>query len=306
MKKILWIVIFALVIGLFGGFVMNEIGYQRIIVEDGILYAKTENARGNIVVIIVSGSGPTDMDGNSSLVPGRNDGLAQLAQALKKRGVSTLRYDKRTAGKSAQSFRTETMDFDLFVSDCEAVIRHVRSMGYKKIYLAGHSQGSLVAMLAAVSEPVDGIISIAGAGHPIDITLERQLTPQIGADSREIAILKELREGNIDNTVPTSDLLMSPNNQRFLISWMRYDPTDTIRELDCPVLIVQGSSDLQVDKSEFDALATARQDAESIWISGMNHVLKSVKNEQENVMAYTDPSFNIDEQLVETIVGFVS
>lgn len=305
MKKNTWLLLMALIIGLFGVFSTKVLGYDSIEVEDGTLYGKTEYAGKDTLVILVSGSGPTDMDGNTSLTLGRNDSLVQLAKALKKKGSSTLRYDKRTAGKSAQSITTEEMDFDLFVDDCEEIIRYGKEQGYKKIFIAGHSQGSLVAMLAAAKEKVDGVISLSGPGFPIDVTLERQITPQLGADSREITIIKGLRKGVIDNTVKEDDPLFSPKNQRFLLTWMEYDPVDAIRELDCPILIIQGSKDLQVDQSEFDKLTAASPKSKAILIEGMNHVLKPVKDQEENINTYTNPSYRVDGQLIEEIAVFV-
>ncbi len=75
--------------------------YHRIPVEGGTLYGRSMGKNKDMIVLLVAGSGPTDMDGNTSLLPGRNDSLLLLAKGLAQEGVSSFRYDKRTAGRSA-------------------------------------------------------------------------------------------------------------------------------------------------------------------------------------------------------------
>lgn len=306
MKATIYLIVIAIIIGIFGGFVMEHIGYQSIKVEDGTIFGKIVHSSKDSIVIFIAGSGPTDMDGNSALVNGRNDSFAQLAKALKKQGISSFRYDKRTAGKSSETITEQIPEFDMFVSDCVACIRYIKQKGYKNIYLAGHSQGSLVGMLAAEAESVDGYISLAGAGLPIDVTLERQLRAQLGADSREVGIVQNLAKGKMDQTLDAADPMFSPDSQRFLLSWMKYDPAKIISELSCPTLLVQGSADLQVDLSEYTALKEAVPNSQAVLIDNMNHVLKTVQNQQENVAAYTDPSYNVDQSLVSVIVKFIN
>ncbi len=305
MKKTFLLLGAAIILIIFGGLIVKEIGYERVAVGGGTLYGKTEFAGKDAIVIIVAGSGPTDMDGNSVLLTGRNDSLLQLAKALKAKGISTLRYDKRGVGKSAQAIEGAKPDFALFADDCAAFIRHAKAQGFKKVYVAGHSEGSLVAMLAAMQEPVDGVISVAGAGFPIDTALEKQLLPQLGADSPEIAVLNKLREGRIDDTTSADDPLFSPDKQQYLLTWMQHDPAKIIKQLDCAVMVIQGGSDIQVDVSEYNALKEARPDARTLFVEGMNHVLKTVKDEKENMTAYTDPSFEISPLLAEAMAAFV-
>jgi pimeloyl-ACP methyl ester carboxylesterase len=196
------------------------------------------------------------------------------------------------------------LDFDQLVSDCVAWIRHAKTLGYERIYLAGHSQGSLIAMLASKQESVDGVISLAGAGFPIDITLERQLLEQLDADSEEFSVIRGLREGRLDPSMK-SDSILSLDKQEFLLTWMKYDPSTIISSLPCPALILQGSVDLQVDDSEFDRLTKASPQSLAVMIENMNHVLKPVRSEKENLSSYSDPAIAIEPRLVDAIATFV-
>jgi uncharacterized protein len=307
MKKDLVLIATAIIISVLGILVVQSFGYDHIEVADGKLYGKTMFVNKEAIVLIVAGSGPTDMDGNTPLINGRNDSLLQIATSLKKEGISSLRYDKRTTGKSADSFDNSEIDFNMLVADCVAWIQYVKSQGYEKVYVAGHSQGSLIAMLAATQEDVDGVISLAGAGLFIDQTLERQLTQKLGVeDNRDnIEILSDLRKGVINEDLEGTDSMFTPANQRFLLSWMKYDPAKVIQSLDCPVLILQGSEDLQVDLSEYNALTNASPNSQALMIEGMNHVLKPVRDEKHNIAAYSDPSLMVDQRLVDSIVNFI-
>jgi hypothetical protein len=70
------------------------------------------------VALIIAGSGPTDRDGNSSMIPGRNDSLRMLAQALAQAGIASVRYDKRGVGASAQAVQSESaLRFETYIDD---------------------------------------------------------------------------------------------------------------------------------------------------------------------------------------------
>lgn len=304
MKQIKVTIAIGILLCLLGGLVLPNIGYEKIQIAEGTLYGKSIDTGSDVVVLLIAGSGPTDMDGNTPVIDGRNDSLIQLAKSLEAKGISTLRYDKRTAGKSADSMETEALNFDHLVLDCVAWIRHAKEMGYERIYLAGHSQGSLIAMLAASQESVDGLISLAGAGFPIDITLERQLLEQLDADSEEFSVIAGLREGRLDPSMK-NDSILSLDKQEFLLTWMKYDPAVVISSLPCPAFILQGSVDLQVDNGEFDRLRKSSPESLALMIEDMNHVLKPVKSEKENLSSYSDPATVIEPRLVDAIADFV-
>ena len=305
MKKLYIFLISVVVISLISFIAIDNMGYESIKVNGGTIYGKLEGNNKDVVVLIIAGSGPTDMNGNTPLIKGRNDSFIQMAKDLKKEGISTFRYDKRTAGKSGETFNIDNMDFDYFVDDAAESIRHLKSLGYKKVVVLGHSQGSLVGMLASLKEDVDGYISLAGGGAPIDVILEKQILPQVGEDSEEIGVIKSLREGKIDTSF-NDDHQFSVTNQEFLLTWMKYNPKETIGQLDIPTLIVQGSNDVQVFIEDYEALKEGNSNAKYKLLDGMNHVLKRVKDDKENVDSYTDPSYPLHDELIPTIVKFIN
>src|SRR5665213_2938005 len=126
------------------------------------------------VVLIIAGSGPTDRDGNNPLLPGKNDSNKLLAQGLLARGVASLRYDKRGIAASAQAMRAESdLRFDDYVDDAVGWIGNLRtSKRFTRIVVAGHSEGSLIGMLAAgrpapSSEPYPSALPRTAASMPI-------------------------------------------------------------------------------------------------------------------------------------------
>ena len=101
--------------------------------------------------------------------------------------------------------------------------------------------------------------------------------------------------------------LFRPSVQPYLISWFRYDPIKLIQELDIPVLIVQGSTDLQVLEADASALKSAYPVAVLALIPGMNHVLKDAPlDRMENLKTYSNPTAPLSVGAVRSIVGFLS
>lgn len=305
MKK-LWIIIVVTVLCCVGIVYLSEhLRYERIETPDGTLFGKLDKQDSESVVLIVAGSGPTDMNGNTSYFKERNDSLLQLSSELAKRGISTFRYDKRTAGKSKDSMIIRSSNgFDMFVDDCISCIKYLKNIGYNNIYIAGHSQGSLVGMLAALKEPVTGFISIAGAGQSIDKVMIKQFQAVYGPDSDQEKIMKDLQKGIINESISIDDTMFALHNQEFLVSWMKYDPKEIISLLQCDILLIQGDADLQVEINEAMLLADACENEKLVIVPNMNHVLKEIQSEKENVDSYKDPSFTVHKDLINEIAIF--
>ena len=264
------------------------------------------------VVLIIAGSGPTDRDGNSPLLAGKNNSLLQLADSLAARGIASLRYDKRGVAKSQiKGFKEEQMLFTDGVSDAQGWVQWLREKGFRKIYIAGHSEGSLVGLIAAQSEKIKGFISIAGVGRPIDLVLREQLAAGAGPDSLKLLAnryLDTLMSGQrIAKPNPLLFSLFRPSVQPYMISWLRYDPQQLIRSLSLPVLIMQGTNDVQVKETDAELLARANPNAKLVIIENMNHVLKEVKSsaKADNMASYSNPGLPVMTQLVNAIDQFV-
>lgn len=286
-------------------------GEVAIRAEDGLLYGTLmevpEGTRAP-VALILAGSGATDRNGNNLRADMRCDALKWLAYDLRAKGIASLRYDKRTAGKSEEGFRGAPLEFDDFVKDAKSALRFLKEAGYDRIYVIGHSQGALVAMLAAHEEPVSGVVSLSGGGRPIDRILEEQLKTLSRSLGEEAAVILEgLRlEKPVGDMSPEAARFFSTDNQLFLKSWMAYDPAEEAGRLKVPLLCIGGGADLQVPPLDLDLLAESNPLAERHLIEDMNHVLKAApRDRSENLKRYTDPSYGLAGGLTETLSNFI-
>ena len=256
------------------------------------------------VALIIAGSGPTDRDGNGPLI--KTDTYKQLAHALSLHKIAALRYDKRGVGKSMAAMKSEKeLRFDDYVQDAREWIAWMRQdKRFTGIILIGHSEGSLVGMLAA-QEGVDRFISLAGAGFSADSILKQQLGAQPLLRERSFSIIDSLKAGfTVAQVPPMLFTVFRPSVQPYMISWFKYDPAMIIARLNIPVLILQGTNDLQINVADAERLHAANAKSELVILDGVNHVLKKVADMAENQRSYHDPALLLDERLVNAIVGF--
>ena len=260
-------------------------------------------------VLIIAGSGPTDRNGNNPLA-GSNNCLKLLAQGLAREGIPSLRYDKRFSGASMLRGMTEAdIRCETFIQDAVAWGEVLERECPGKLVVLGHSQGALVGAVAARRLAAVGYVSLAGAGRSIDAVircqLEKQLPPDLFRES--CTILKTLRRGEmVETPPPVLAPIFRPTVQPFLISWMQYDPVSQVEQLACPLLVVQGGLDVQVEASEAEALVRACPHARYHLVAGMNHVLKDVSTgPQLQVRSYREPDLPLAPGLVGEIAAFV-
>lgn len=260
------------------------------------------------VVLIIAGSGPTDRDGNSTMGI-RTDAYKMLADSLKKAGIASVRYDKRGIGESMDASGAESeVRFDDMVDDAVRLIRRIKEDGrFAKIYVLGHSEGSLIGMLAAQREPIDGFISLAGAGESADVTLKRQIKTGMADKAKEAdRVLNLLKRG--DTVTVTDDALKDmfrSSVQPYLISWFAYDPQVEIRKVHVPVLIIQGKTDIQVGVTDAQQLKKARPQATLLLVDQMNHVLKAAPAERtSNIATYNNPALPVVKECSDAVIRF--
>jgi hypothetical protein len=262
------------------------------------------------VALIISGSGPTDRDGNVAFL-GRNDSLKLLAEGLASKGIASVRYDKRGIAASAGAgTKEEDLRFETYIEDAELwgkLVQHDKRL--TRLIIIGHSEGSLIGAVACRRLGADGFISIAGTGQPAYELIEAQLAknaPDLLLESR--VILDQLKKGTTTDKVPPSLMaLFRPSVQPYLISWFRYAPTDEVSQLTVPVLIIQGTTDIQVGTSDAERLSKANKRSRLLLLEGMNHVLKKVPVDIGlQTKSYSDPRLPIPSEMIDSIVAFIS
>jgi len=270
-----------------------------------------KNASGKIpVVLIIAGSGPTDRNGNSPKMDLETNAYKDIAQGLAKNGIASVRYDKRMIGESVTSNKESDLRFDDYIDDAVVIIQTLnQDERFSKVIVLGHSEGSLVGMLACRDQPVKAFISIAGAGDQADKILTEQLKskPQYMQDEFK-TLLDSLKKGKtIDDIDPRMYSIARPSIQRYLMSWFRYPPQRVIKTLKIPVLIIQGTTDLQVTTADADKLKKGKSDATLLIIPGMNHVLKEAPADRDqNLATYNKPDLPLKAELMPGIISFIN
>jgi pimeloyl-ACP methyl ester carboxylesterase len=264
------------------------------------------------VALIIAGSGATDRDGNNRAAGLITDCYKQLSDSLVANGYAALRYDKRAIAASASPEITEAeLSFDDYINDAVAWADLLAAgERFDRVVLIGHSEGSLIALAAAKrTDKVAAVISLAGPGEPIDQTLRRQLATQPEPYKTECyRIIDELKAGRMVEDAPAElAALFRKSVQPFLISEMRYNPADEARMLRVPLLIVQGTTDIQVETTDAARLFMAQRMARMVMIDDMNHVLKicPTTNPQQQMATYMNPSLPIAAKLVRAVVDFM-
>jgi pimeloyl-ACP methyl ester carboxylesterase len=235
----------------------------------------------------------------------KNDALKKIAEALSQKGIATFRYDKRIVKQIRNQNIDKNISFDDFVIDARSVIGFFKSK-FETIIVAGHSQGSLVGLLA-LDAGASGFISLAGAGKPIDEILEEQIAKTAAVFSKSTErVLNVLRSGETTSEYPPElASIFNLELQAFLISWMQYNPAKIIANTPLPILIINGDKDLQVDVKEAQLLNSAAQNSKLIIIEHMNHVLVKIDGDDlENAKSYNNPNLKINEELINAIQEF--
>jgi uncharacterized protein len=263
------------------------------------------------VALIIAGSGPTDRDGNSAMGI-HNDIYKKLAQGLAAQGIATLRYDKRMIGASTATQTESELRFDDYVDDAVKLTAWLENdKRFSSVAIIGHSEGSLIGILAAQRDPrVSKFVSLEGAGRNLGAILNEQVTAN---PANPPAVVEEVERINasllagktIDNPDPQLYALYRPSVQPYLISEYKYDPPKELAKLTIPVLIVQGSTDIQISATDAKLLAAAEPKARLVTIEGMNHVLVDAPPDRSaNAATYTQ-TLPLSAALVPALVQFL-
>ena len=262
------------------------------------------------VVLIIAGSGPTDRDGNNP-AGGRVDNLKRLALLLANANIASVRYDKRGVAASQPATPDERdLSVERYVADVVAWGHKLKAdPRFGPLILIGHSDGALIASLAAEQAGASAVISLAGSGRPMAEVVREQLAERLPPAqlARGSALLDRLEAGQTSLDVPAPlRQVFRPSVQPYLITLFRQDPAAAFARLSMPALIVQGRNDVQVDVADAQKLKDAKPDAHLVLIEGMNHMLRiSPKDMSEQRESYQNPQLPLARELGEQIVAFI-
>ncbi|MCU0627526.1 MAG: alpha/beta fold hydrolase [Gemmatimonadaceae bacterium] len=266
------------------------------------------------VVLIHPGSGPTSRDGNPPGALVGNDHLRQLAESLAAHGIASVRIDKRGVGASraALTMPPDSVTLGHFVRDARAWLEQLRAdTAWGRVYALGHSEGGLIASIAARGLALDGVILVAAPGRRMGEIMRAQFADPERLP-RAFYPLADSALHALETGAPMPAmrgplrLLFSPVNERFLRSLLAEVPQARVAVLAMPVLVVQGTTDLQVTPRDAELLATAARRGTLAMLPGINHVMRRASGGViAQQQSYVMPVPAVAREVVAPIVRFV-
>ncbi|MFN3209424.1 MAG: alpha/beta hydrolase [Roseovarius sp.] len=272
---------------------------------------RSEGARH--VLVIVPGSGPVDRDGNGPQLGLSSDSYRLLAEALQAEGIPSMRIDKRGFfGSAAAVSDPEDVTIAAYARDARDWVGRAAEEA-PCVWLAGHSEGGLVALMAAQAPPdsLCGLILMAAPGRPVGQLMLEQFAanPANAAVMPDLeALVDELEAGRTvapDKLDPTLRPMFTEGLQRYMTDLFAHDPIELAQAWTGPVLVLQGDADLQVKVEDARRLAEAMPQAETTTLEGATHMLKADVPGQP-FASYQNPDLPLHGQLVSDIVTFVT
>lgn len=267
------------------------------------------------LVLIIPGSGPTDRDGNSPM------GIAggpykQLAEALAADGIASVRVDKRgmfgSRAAVADVLSSTTQGYADDVHSWSAVL--TKQTGRRCIWVLGHSEGGLVALVAGQQpKGICGLILLSAVGRPMATVLREQFRANPANAPILDASLAAIDSFAAGKRVPAATLpaplqpIFSDTMQPYWIDLLSHDPAKLAAALRVPVLILQGDHDIQVSVADAQALKAANPKATLTLLPGVNHVLRPVASDDRraNIATYADATLPISRAVAAAVAGFV-
>lgn len=308
MKKSFIILMISLNLNIFSqekSIITTEISVNPLL--NGTLFSPEKTNAKTKLVILIAGSGPTDRNGNQT--GAENNSLKFMSENLAKAGIAVFSYDKRIiAQMKTGNVDEKNLSFEDFIEDAKTVIKFFKTKNqFSKIIVAGHSEGALIGAVAA-NNLVDAYISLDGAGRPIDQVISEQIQKQAPTMKEEVQnyfeILKSGKTFELKNKMLAS--IFRESVQPYMISWIKYNPQTEIKKLNIPVLIINGTKDIQVSVEDANLLKTAKGDAKLEIINDMNHIFKEIKGDNtENLASYNNSNLPIIPQLSAIVTSFI-
>jgi pimeloyl-ACP methyl ester carboxylesterase len=290
-------------------------------------------------LVMVAGSGPTDRDWNTPLLPGTNGSAALLAGAITGIGFITLRYDKRASGPHARENMPRLagkVSMQSHVDELAGGMRFLASradVDARRLFILTNSEGALHALnyhTQQLEPDVAGLVLTSSLARPGGVLAHEQVAAQLAAVpggqemlaayDAAIADFVAGRPVKVDESLPEGLRMMlsavsTPMNQPFARELWTLDPADLLGKVHAPTLAVFGKKDIQVDWQKdgavFESVAKKRNNIQVAYLENANHVLKfeprprSELDAAEVTSGYNAETAQLDPETVDTIQGWL-
>jgi alpha-beta hydrolase superfamily lysophospholipase len=263
-------------------------------------------------VVLVAGSGPTDRDWNSPLLPGTNGSARLLAEELAKNGYVTIRYDKRVAGPNAENnlpLLVGKLSMESHVDELAGAVNQLVArpdVNPDRMFVLANSEGTIHALNYQLSrEPKFASLILTGIpGHSVADTMRAQIEPQVASlpNAQEImAGYDKLMADFLDEKPFVADARVpevinniiqgayAPMNLPFTRELFALDPTSLIGKVTEPTLVMIGRKDVQVDYQRdeipLEAAAKGHDNVSFVYPENTDHTLKYESRPRETLTA---------------------
>lgn len=270
-------------------------------------------------VVLVHGSGPHDRDETI----GPNKPFRDLAWGLATKGIAVLRYEKRTKHYPQKlipildklTFKEETEDDAL---EAVKLLRGMKEINPKRIFVLGHSQGGLMApRIGLVDTGIAGLIVMAGPTRRMEDVIMDQfqylasLKPSLtDADKAYLEIVEKqvarVKEPDLSLSTPAAELPLGMNAS-FWMDLKTYFPAVEAKKLKQPLLIIQGERDYQVNMEDFKGWQkelSGRKNVSFISYPGLNHLFMQGEG-KSSPEEYFQPG-HVDLRVVDDIAEWIN
>lgn len=290
-------------------------------------------------VVMVAGSGPTDRDWNSPLLPGTNGSAHLIAESLGKSGLASLRYDKRVTGPHArENMQTliGKLSMQSHMDELSGAVDTIAKQDFirkNQLFAMANSEGTLHALNYQIHNPklpFAGLVLIAPPGRAVGAVARSQIAEQAthipNGDTymelydTSIARFLDEKPMNIDASLPqgVQDVLKAleaPANLPFSRELWNADAASLLKKVDIPTLVIIGKKDFQVDweidGEPLEHAASGLKNVTFLYPENANHVLKyEPKPRSELTMGevlknYNAPEARLDEQTMAKIAEWM-
>lgn len=290
-------------------------------------------------VVFAAGSGPTDRDWNSPLLPGTNGSGTLLAESLAEVGIASLRYDKSASGPHARenikalggiTMQHHTDEF----AGAARVLADDSSVSADRIFGLGNSEGTLHVLNYQLSDPkvpLAGLVLVAPPGRSVGAVARAQLAAQAAPVPKGEALLALYDEAvtrfvNGEPAAPDPSLpegvqgllhsLENPMNHPFARELWLADATSLMIQVNVPMLVVIGKKDVQVswkdDGELLQRAAEGRDNIAFVFPEDANHVLKHESHPVDDLRpeavaaSYNAPGSQLDESGTTAIIEWLT
>lgn len=271
-------------------------------------------------VVLVHGSGSLDQDETI----GANKPFRDLAYGLAARGIGVIRYDKAPYAHPEAFTGTDYTVDDEYTGTVLAALQTLReNANVSNVYVLGHSEGGMLTpyLIEQSNGEFAGGIIMAGTPRKLwEVSLDQNMALLETMPEEQRAAYREqleqeraraiaLDQGQYDAQA-RENMTIFGIPAEYLYQLDQIDPAALAKQVNVPLLILQGESDFQVSvEKDFEAWKSAIG-AENEIVSyrsyeGLNHLFLESKGDNMGTIAeYNEPG-HIPAMVLDDIMVWI-